>query len=296
YTAIKIVERVWESHLTPTEVAALADKASQSRDPGMVEAAAKLALSVLPKAYALTAAESQKALHQCKEQSSEMLEKACKAVEQVGDLEAAEKDGVYPEVLFKVARHWYELFCESETTAQQHQQQPVTAANSLTNTPLQSQSPVAQFPPSITQTQSGGETLPPQLHQVFYPTNGTMLQIPQMQFTQLSLAQQLPFQQASYYRFPPQHPSATQHPSALSHRSASLFMQPINTAQQQQQQQQQLIMPYGPRGPLPPPPATSSSAVVVSGMHLNASMQLGQTSSAQQQQQQTSSVGMIQSG
>lgn len=49
----------------------------------MVEAAAKLALSVLPKAYALTAAESQKALHQCKEQSSEMLEKACKAVEQV---------------------------------------------------------------------------------------------------------------------------------------------------------------------------------------------------------------------
>lgn len=49
----------------------------------MVEAAAKLALSVLPKAYALTAAESQKALHQCKEQSSEMLEKACRAVEQV---------------------------------------------------------------------------------------------------------------------------------------------------------------------------------------------------------------------
>ncbi|EJW70628.1 hypothetical protein WUBG_18466, partial [Wuchereria bancrofti] len=80
--AIKIVERVWETHLTPTEVAALADKASQSRDPCMVEAAAKLALSVLPKAYALTAAESQKALHQCKEQSSEMLEKACRAVEQ----------------------------------------------------------------------------------------------------------------------------------------------------------------------------------------------------------------------
>lgn len=49
----------------------------------MVEAAAKLALSVLPKAYALTAAESQKALHQCKEQSSEMLEKSCRAVEQV---------------------------------------------------------------------------------------------------------------------------------------------------------------------------------------------------------------------
>ncbi|KAM3726124.1 Zinc finger SWIM domain-containing protein [Dirofilaria immitis] len=110
--AIKIVERVWEAHLTPTEVAALADKASQSRDPCMVEAAAKLALSVLPKAYALTAAESQKALHQCKEQSSEMLEKACRAVEQ-----AAEKDGVYPEVLFKVARHWFDLFVDSESVS-----------------------------------------------------------------------------------------------------------------------------------------------------------------------------------
>lgn len=49
----------------------------------MVECAAKLALSVLPKAYALTATESQKALHQCKEQSNEMLERACHAVEQV---------------------------------------------------------------------------------------------------------------------------------------------------------------------------------------------------------------------
>ncbi|MCP9265942.1 Zinc finger SWIM domain-containing protein 8 [Dirofilaria immitis] len=105
--AIKIVERVWEAHLTPTEVAALADKASQSRDPCMVEAAAKLALSVLPKAYALTAAESQKALHQCKEQSSEMLEKACRS----------RKDGVYPEVLFKVARHWFDLFVDSESVS-----------------------------------------------------------------------------------------------------------------------------------------------------------------------------------
>ncbi|VDN02747.1 unnamed protein product [Thelazia callipaeda] len=107
--AIEILEEVWETHLTPTEVAALADKASQSRDPCMVEAGARLALSVLPKAYALTAAESQKALHQCKEHSSEMLEKACRAVEQ-----AAEKDGVYPEVLFKVARHWFDLFLKSE--------------------------------------------------------------------------------------------------------------------------------------------------------------------------------------
>lgn len=31
--------------------------------------------------------------------------------------EAAEKDGVYPEVLFKVARHWFDLFVDSESVS-----------------------------------------------------------------------------------------------------------------------------------------------------------------------------------
>ncbi len=42
--------------------------------------------------------------NQCKEQSSEMLERACLAVES-----AAKGGGVYPEVLFCVARCWHEL-------------------------------------------------------------------------------------------------------------------------------------------------------------------------------------------
>ena len=46
----------------------------------------------------------QRALYQCREQSWDMLERACQAVEQ-----AAEGGGVFPEVLFEVARHWYEM-------------------------------------------------------------------------------------------------------------------------------------------------------------------------------------------
>ena len=70
-----------------------------------VVAAAELALSVLPHAGALNPNEIMRAIHQCKEQSHNMLEKACLAVEK-----AATGGGVYPEVMFEVARHWYHLF------------------------------------------------------------------------------------------------------------------------------------------------------------------------------------------
>jgi hypothetical protein len=83
--------------LTPTEVASLADKASQSTDRSIVEESAQLALSVLSEANSLLPAESLKALNQCKERSSRMLEDACLAVEK-----ATQRGGVYPEVnLFK---------------------------------------------------------------------------------------------------------------------------------------------------------------------------------------------------
>ena len=70
-----------------------------------VVAAAELALSVLPHAGALNPNEIQRAIQQCKEQSNNMLEKACYAVEK-----AAHGGGVYPEVMFEVARHWHHLF------------------------------------------------------------------------------------------------------------------------------------------------------------------------------------------
>ena len=93
--ALEIIRCTWRKHLTPTEVASLADKASQSADQATVEEAAQLALSVLPEANSLLPTESQKALNQCKERSPKMLEEACLAVEK-----AAERGGVYPEVGF----------------------------------------------------------------------------------------------------------------------------------------------------------------------------------------------------
>ncbi|XP_050394140.1 zinc finger SWIM domain-containing protein 8 [Patella vulgata] len=108
--AIRILIDTWEGHLTPPEVASLADRASRGRDPNMVKAAAELALSCLPHAHALNPTEVSRALFQCKEQSREMLERACLAVET-----AAKGGGVFPEVLFDVAKHWYKV---SEDVAQ----------------------------------------------------------------------------------------------------------------------------------------------------------------------------------
>lgn len=108
--AINILIDTWEGHTTPPEIASLSDRASRCRDPAMVRSAAELALSCLPHAHALNPSEVQRALFQCKDQSGEMLEKACSAVEN-----AAKGGGVYPEVLFDVARRWYEL---SEEAAQ----------------------------------------------------------------------------------------------------------------------------------------------------------------------------------
>lgn len=102
--AVNILIDTWEGHLTPPEVASLADRASRGRDSNMVKAAAELALSCLPLSQALNPSEVQRALFQAKEQSREMLEKACLAVES-----AAKGGGVYPEVLFHVSRRWHEL-------------------------------------------------------------------------------------------------------------------------------------------------------------------------------------------
>uniref|UniRef100_A0A915P9I3 SWIM-type domain-containing protein n=1 Tax=Meloidogyne floridensis TaxID=298350 RepID=A0A915P9I3_9BILA len=103
--ALEIIRRTWHKHLTPTEVASLADKASQSSDLSVVEEAAQLALSVLPEANSLLPAESLKALNQCKERSPRMLEDACLAIEK-----STQRGGVYPEVLFRVSHHWYNLY------------------------------------------------------------------------------------------------------------------------------------------------------------------------------------------
>ncbi|XP_055517599.1 zinc finger SWIM domain-containing protein 8 isoform X2 [Leucoraja erinacea] len=114
--ALNILVECWDGHLTPPEVASLADRASRARDPNMVRAAAELALSCLPHAHALNPNEIQRALVQCKEQDTSMLEKACMAVE-----EAAKGGGVYPEVLFEVAHQWYWLYEQTAGVSQQRE-------------------------------------------------------------------------------------------------------------------------------------------------------------------------------
>nr|CAD7575084.1 unnamed protein product [Timema californicum] len=103
--AILFLIDTWEGHLTPPEAVSIADRASRGCDPNIVRSAAELALSCLPHSHALNPNEIQRAILQCKEQSDLMLEQACLTVEN-----AAKGGGVYPEVLFQVAKYWYELY------------------------------------------------------------------------------------------------------------------------------------------------------------------------------------------
>ncbi|KAL0280565.1 UNVERIFIED_CONTAM: hypothetical protein PYX00_001825 [Menopon gallinae] len=106
--AISFLIDTWEGHLTPPEAASIADRASRACDTNIVTAAAELALSCLPHAHALNPSEIQRAIVQCKEQSEAMLEYSCLTVEN-----AAKGGGVYPEVLFQVAKCWYDLYLKN---------------------------------------------------------------------------------------------------------------------------------------------------------------------------------------
>ena len=106
--AILILIECWEGQLTPPECAIIADRASRSRDSAVVRSAAELALSTLKYAHALNAAEIRQALTQCKEQSTDMLERALTTIEN------ATRDGnlVLIDILFEVAKRWYEMYYE----------------------------------------------------------------------------------------------------------------------------------------------------------------------------------------
>ncbi|XP_043461539.1 zinc finger SWIM domain-containing protein 8 homolog isoform X1 [Leptopilina heterotoma] len=109
----------WEGHLTPPEAVSIADKTSRGSDHNIVKAAAELALSCLSHCHALNPNEIQRAILQCKEQGEEMLEKACITVENT-----AKKGGVYPEVLFQVAKYWYELYLRHTPGGEQQDEIP----------------------------------------------------------------------------------------------------------------------------------------------------------------------------
>ena len=104
HQAIALLLEHWDGNLTPSEVASIADRASRSNDRAMVRAAAELGLSCLHMATTLNPVEIQRALSQCREEDPQLLDQACQAVES-----AARGGGVYPEVLFDVAKHWFHL-------------------------------------------------------------------------------------------------------------------------------------------------------------------------------------------
>ena len=107
--ALGILLEKWEQHLTPAEVASIADRASKSNDQATVQTAAQLALACLSMAHTLNPGYIRSSFGQCKERGPELLEQACIAVES-----AADGGGVYPEVLFEVAKHWEYLYEQSQ--------------------------------------------------------------------------------------------------------------------------------------------------------------------------------------
>ncbi|XP_013138689.1 PREDICTED: zinc finger SWIM domain-containing protein 8-like [Papilio polytes] len=156
--AILFLIDAWEGHLTPPEAAGIADKASSGRDVHIVRAAAELALSVLPHAHALNYNEIQRAVLQCKEQSDAMLERACLTVEA-----AAKGGGVYPEVLYTVARYWHELYLR-QGTEEEAAEEPQYRAPPPLPMPVSYALPYPftyhPYPPHIYQLQYGGAPPP----------------------------------------------------------------------------------------------------------------------------------------
>ncbi|XP_014298528.2 zinc finger SWIM domain-containing protein 8 homolog [Microplitis demolitor] len=167
----------WEGHLTPPEAVSIADKSSRGSDPNMVRAAAELALSCLPHAHALNPNEIQRAILQCKEQSDLMLEKACIMVENT-----AKGGGVYPEVLFQVAKYWYELYLRHTPGGEQqddipHDHLQLDPNGALIVEPGQGQLDlnIGQMMPGPTQTVVVTSTQPPPQPYPPHPTMTTLV-------------------------------------------------------------------------------------------------------------------------
>ena len=145
HQAITILLERWEGNLTPSEVASIADRASKSNDRAMVRAAAELGLSCLHMATTLNPVEIQRVLSQCRDEDSQLLDQACQAVES-----AARGGGVYPEVLFDVAKHWFYLHEKNQTSSTNSSPRPAKSESRSRGSMMrscQSASSTSQSPP-----------------------------------------------------------------------------------------------------------------------------------------------------
>lgn len=244
--AISFLIDTWEGHLTPPEAAGMADRASsRGWDSNMVNPAAELALSVLPHAAALNPNEIQRAILQCKEQSDRMLERACLTVEN-----AAKGGGVYPEVLFQVARYWYELYLRNTPGGEmepneQHDYFNVNIMSLMDSGDIQQQ---AQPPPPANQPVVVSAT-PPQPYQQTVTTLAPIGLAPYGPYSfpcQGIYHQNIPYhanQMQMYISTPPQfqYPPPPAHSNPPQQQPGG-YQQPLNTSYQ----------PIQPHPPVPP--------------------------------------------
>lgn len=267
--AIQILIECWEGQLTPPECAAIADRASRSRDNAVVRTAAELALSTLKYAHALNAAEIRQALAQCKEQSTEMLERALTTIEN------ATRDGnlVFIDILFEVAKRWYEMYYErtGDSLNSEDDSTVVDIRQTFEN------NPAAVNPMDLHWTHANNGNLSsatPSPSPMMYATNN-----PNANFPSPFAPHPPPHFNTHAYMIPTQH-GPPPPPQAMQHHQLGHFHQQIpyqqiipiqySTQQQPQQQpQQHFAFHAGPGNnfhPLqrhPPPPPQMANAIIV---------------------------------
>ncbi|CAL2041206.1 unnamed protein product [Caenorhabditis brenneri] len=118
HNSLEMLRELWIAHFTPNEIAQISQRVAPVSDVTMRQESAKLALSVLPYAHALTDEEVIHALKRCKNESREMLVSALVAM----DTRQFQEIG-RSRPLFAAMTHWHELsFPEEER--RQNQQQP----------------------------------------------------------------------------------------------------------------------------------------------------------------------------
>uniref|UniRef100_A0A1I8GVE9 75k gamma secalin n=1 Tax=Macrostomum lignano TaxID=282301 RepID=A0A1I8GVE9_9PLAT len=175
--ALSILLVTWRQHLTPPEVAVIADKVARNRDQGICAVAAQLCLDCLHEAHTLNPQEIRRCLDQCKDQSLEVLEKGLYAVDASAKKMAG---GVHPTVLFQVAKQWYELYESSAPPASQPVQRSTvpSAARMPPDAPIiTSQAAAAAsvfWPPPQAPPQQPPQPLPPQSAAQFAPMPGPL--------------------------------------------------------------------------------------------------------------------------
>lgn len=100
-SALRLLNEKWEGVLTPSEAVQIAGRASRGGDQVLRRTAVELSLSCLQYCQSLNPVEVTQTISMCREQETDMLERACISLEN-----ASRHGGVQPELLFQVAREW----------------------------------------------------------------------------------------------------------------------------------------------------------------------------------------------